>query len=212
MSWSDLGPAGIAFVGVALGSLMSRLNTAADRKARAATAAAAAERNSEQEAIIDLLVAVRLLAHRANGFRMTVKLLQSRTAKRERRRGDMVPLDVDAAFERLVSADQALARASGRVWLNGEPDAVRLTNKLTLTATDVVDAHLDGPREGLREMGRKLQMQYTTKLPGDEEKINAANAAMGAAGKALAEYARKKYGMQYVDLFEPHADAGTVSD
>jgi hypothetical protein len=202
MPWSELVPLIAGLIGVALGGFMTRWNATADRKARFANESASAERKSEQEAILELLAATRLLSHRANGFRMTVKLLQLRSARRQRRNGDMVPLDVDAAFDRLVQADQALARASAKVWLNGEPEVVRLTNTLTLAAAHVFDAHQGMQSRGLRKIGYTLQMRYTPKLPGIESHMEEANNALGSAGRSLAEYARRKYGLEYVDLSE----------
>ena len=204
MSLSDLVPVAAGLLGVVLGNLMTRRNTKADREAQFASDRTANERASEEQAILDLLVAIRLLGHRANGFRMTVKLLQSRGARRQRQLGVMTPIDVDSAFDQLVEADQALARASAKVWLTGNPEAVRLTNTLTLAAADVFAAHMDEPHRGLRGMARSVELAYTKALPGTEARINEANAALGSAGKALAEYARQKYGLEYVDLFDIH--------
>ncbi|KJK12828.1 hypothetical protein UB45_05825 [Terrabacter sp. 28] len=200
MPWTEIIAGATALIGVAVGGLITRWNTSTDRNARSASEAAAAERKIEQEAILELLAAARLLTHRANGFRMTVKLIQSEGAKHQRRWGHMVPLDVDAAFDRLVDADQALARASGKVWLNGDPKTVQLTNALALAAADVFDAHSDDPLRGVRKMGRSLQLRYTTKLPGEDSRINEAVWSLGKASRALAEYARQKYGLEYVDL------------
>ncbi|GAB3055065.1 hypothetical protein GCM10027053_14830 [Intrasporangium mesophilum] len=212
MPWTELAVAAIGLGGVALGGFIARWNTSVDRKARIAVDSAAAARKSEEEAIIELLAATRLLSHRANGFRMTVKLVQSRGAKRDRRSGHMVPIDPEAAFERLVQADQVLARASGKVWLIGEPEAVRLTNALTLAASDVVSAHMGQRSRGLRRVLHDLQMQYTAKLPGVESRIDEANQAWGAAGRALAEYARRKYGLEYVNLSETQVLVGEAVD
>lgn len=207
MPLSELAPllAGLlGLLGVALGNVLTRWNAKADREARFASDRTANERASEEQALLDLLVATRLLSHRANGFRMTAKLLQSRGARRQRRHGVMTPVDADAAFDRLVDADQALARASVRVWLTGTPEAVRLTNTLTLAATDVFAAHMDAPARGLRGIARWVQLGYTKALPGAEGRINEANAGLGSAGRALAEYAREKYGLEYVNLFDIH--------
>ena len=213
MPLSDLAPLIAGLLGVALGNVLTRWNAKADREARFESDRTANDRASEEQAVLDLLVATRLLSHRANGFRMTTKLLQSRGARRQRRQGVMTPIDADAAFDRLVDADQALARASVKVWLTGSPEAVRLTNTLTLAAADVFAAHMDGPARGLRGVARSVELAYTKALPGAESRINNANAALGSAGKALAEYAREKYGLEYVDLFDLHTpvDGAAVS-
>lgn len=208
MPWSQLVTAAATLIVAFIGATAARWNMRDDRERESAAQA----KKGEQEAIQELIAATRLLAHRANAFRMTVKLLHSRGARRQRRQGDMVPIDPEAAFDRLVEADQALAGATGRVWLSGEPEAVRLANALTLAAADYVGAHSDQPLRGLRKIVRDLELQYTHKMPGQEARIQEAAKTWGAACRALAEYARKKYGLEYIDLTETTDAAATVCE
>ncbi|HEY5182301.1 MAG TPA: hypothetical protein VIJ07_21430, partial [Dermatophilaceae bacterium] len=79
-------------------------------------------RSAEIGAIIEVMVATRLLALRASGYRMTLKLLQSRSARRERRSGVLTPLDVEAFYDRLVDADQRLSRANAELLLYADAE------------------------------------------------------------------------------------------
>ena len=200
MSLSEFLPALTALLGVVLGGVMSHWNTSADRKARLVSERQASTRSAEVGAIIEVMVATRLVAQRANGFRMTLKLLHSRAARRERRSGVLTPLDVEASYDRMVDADQRLSRANAELLLYADAEAVQLGNAVVRAATEVLEAHVDEPMQGLRSLGRSLRLQYTAALPGKEERIKESLNSLGSAHKALAEYARGKYELEPVDL------------
>jgi hypothetical protein len=200
MSFSEFLPALTALLGVVTGGVISHWNTSADRKARLASERQTSARSAEVGAIIEVMVATQLLTQRANGFRLTTKLLQSRVARRERRGGVLTPLDVEASYDRMVDADQRLSRANAELWLHADAEAVQLGNAVLRAGTEVLEAHFDEPMQGLRSLGRSLRLQYTAAMPGKEERIKESLNSLRSAHTALAEYARGKYGLEPVDL------------
>lgn len=202
MIWTNLATPLAGLLGVVLGSLLTSRQAAAARRAELDRLDAANHRAEEQSAVLELLAASQLIGQRANGFRIAVKLLQSWGARRHRRRGIIAPLDADAIFDRLVDGEQALAKASAKVSLTAETEAVRLATSLTLAAAELFGSYQDKPQPGIRSTMRSLALAYSTTLPGDEMRIREAHQALARASDDLTEYVRSKYGLEVI-LLEP---------
>ncbi|GEM_PF-6577075 len=156
-----------------------------------------AAKTTDQQAILDVLVCSQILVHRANGFRMTVKLAQARGARRERRNGTVAPLDLDAAYDRLVTADEGLNRAFSTLLLHSDPETVRRARAVNRAGASVIEATMDRPRRGLNKVRRQIELGYTAALPGQADEIDRAVDALVLTQVGLTNYARDKYGLDY---------------
>lgn len=112
--------------------------------------------------------------------------------------GTVVPLDYAAMFDTLHVEADGLNRAAAQVWLFGDEDTVKLTNAVTLAATDVIDAHTQPKTNWILNLFRVALLGRPAR---DVERIESSRKGLAQARRTLVDHTRRKLNLEDVDLF-----------